>query len=259
MTDSIAKEEVALAMLDGKKESSEKPNEPNLFEKYVQPCVAEMVGVTLIVSLGCTSVIENVASAGRVQPALAHGLAVGLSVAIYGEISGGHFNPAVSLTAFLLGALDRIMLLPYCVSQLFGGIIGGSLAKAMTTHGSYVNASGGAFDVVTSNEQIGRAVVAEIVMTTLLVITVCMAAINNHSKTPLAPLCVGFTVAVDILAGGDISGACMNPARAFGPAVVSGHWDYHWIYWIGPLSGSLVVAAIVRLLLGDRKLRLILK
>ncbi|XP_075687556.1 aquaporin-8 [Rhinoderma darwinii] len=232
---------------------------PHWYEVYVQPCLAELLGTTLFVFAGCLSVIQNSPSTGSLQPALAHGLALGLTIAVLGGISGGHFNPAVSLGAFIIGGLNVILVVPYWICQLCGGMIGAALAKVLTLENNYLSSGGASFNVVSSDSQIPRALGAEIIMTFFLVLAVCMGAINKKTSTPLAPFCIGFTVTVDILAGGAISGACMNPARAFGPAVVANFWEYHWIYWVGPMIGGLLVGGVVRLLLGDRKIRLFLK
>ncbi|XP_036398183.1 aquaporin-8a.1 [Megalops cyprinoides] len=231
----------------------------HIFERYLQPCVAELLGSALFIFVGCTSVIENAEGTGRLQPALAHGLALAVVIAVFGEISGGHFNPAVSLAVYLTGGLRILLLLPYILAQMFGGMIGAGLAKAIASSESYANASGAAFNAVKNDSQVGAATVAEMVMTLFLTTVVCMGAVNGRTRSSLAPLCIGLTVAADILAGGAVSGACMNPARAFGPAVVVNHWDYHWIYWVGPLTGALLTASFVRLLLGDQKTRVVLK
>ncbi|XP_029078075.1 aquaporin-8 isoform X1 [Monodon monoceros] len=173
--------------------------------------------------------------------------------------SGGHFNPAVSLAAMLVGGLHLMMLLPYWISQLCGGLIGAALAKAVSSEERFWNASGAAFVTVQEPRQVTGAVVAEIILTTLLALAVCMGTINEKTQGPLAPFSIGFSVTVDILAGGAVSGACMNPARAFGPAVVANHWDFHWIYWLGPLLASLLVGVLIRFFIGDGKTRLILK
>ncbi|XP_006637203.2 aquaporin-8a.1 isoform X1 [Lepisosteus oculatus] len=249
----------AVSITEPEKEGERFCQKPNRFERYVQPCLAELLGSALFIFVGCSSVIENVEGTGRLQPALAHGLALGIVIAVLGEISGGHFNPAVSLSVYLTGGVSIVLLLPYVGCQLCGGLIGAALAKAISTSQSYANASGAAFNVVQSDEQIGPAVVAETVMTLFLTMVVCMGAVNEKSRSLLAPLCIGLTVAADILAGGAVSGACMNPARAFGPAVVANYWDYHWIYWVGPVIGALLTACFVRLLLGDRKIRVLLK
>ncbi|KAJ8283993.1 hypothetical protein COCON_G00028430 [Conger conger] len=242
--------------------AGEKPGSRRLsdiFERYVQPCVAELLGSALFIFVGCSSVIENVEGTGRLQPALAHGLALAVVITLFGEISGGHFNPAVSLSVFLTGGLRVVLLLPYILAQLLGGLIGAGLAMAISSSEKHSNATGAAFNVVKSDGQVGAATVAEMVMTLFLTLTVCMAAVNKRTSSSMAPFCVGLTVVVDILAGGAVSGACMNPARAFGPAVVSNYWSYHWIYWVGPLVGALLTATFVRLLLGDQKIRVLLK
>ncbi|XP_061456041.1 aquaporin-8 [Rhineura floridana] len=241
--------------LDGKGS----PPQPHWYEQYIQPCIGELVGSAFFIFIGCASVIENTEGTGRLQPALAHGLALGLSIAVLGNISGGHFNPAVSLGAWLVGGLNMVMVLPYWVSQLCGGLIGAGLAKVMTISDRYDNATGAAFTTITSDDQIPAALVGEIIMTMFLVTTVCMGAINEKTKSPLAPFCIGFTVTADILAGGAVSGACMNPARAFGPALVANYWDYHWLYWVGPMVAGLLVGALIRFLIGDKKTRLFLK
>ncbi|XP_049645511.1 aquaporin-8 isoform X2 [Suncus etruscus] len=229
------------------------------YEKFVQPCLVELLGSALFIFIGCLSVIGNEASLGLLQPALAHGLALGLLIATLGNISGGHFNPAVSLTAMLIGGLNLMMLLPYWISQFCGGLIGAALAKAVTPEDRFWNASGAAFAIVQESSQVAGAVVAEIVLTTVLLLAVCMGAINEKTQGPLAPFSIGFSVTVDILAGGAVSGACMNPARAFGPAVVANYWNFHWIYWLGPFLASAFVGLLVRFFIGDAKIRLILK
>ncbi|XP_067859851.1 aquaporin-8a.1 [Heptranchias perlo] len=238
---------------------SEMLSKCTLYERYVQPCVAELLGSALFIFIGCLSVVENVEGTGRLQPALAHGLALGLIIAILGNISGGHFNPAVSLGAYLIGGLNIILLIPYWTAQLCGGMIGAALTKVVTQDGNFFNATGAAFTTIQKDEHVVRAIICEIITTTFLVLTVCMGAINQKSTTPLAPFCIGFTVTINILASGGLSGACMNPARAFGPAVVANYWEYHWVYWVGPMIGAVIAGILIRILLGDRKIRLFLK
>ncbi|XP_030642489.1 aquaporin-8-like [Chanos chanos] len=226
------------------------------YDKYALPCVAEFFGTALFVFTGCASVIENCSGVGRLQPALAHGVALSISVAITAGVSGGHMNPAVTLGVTLAGGLDIILLVPYWAAQFCGALVGAGLAKAVSSHEHFVNASGGAFSSIADNGQVGRAVVAEIVMTFYLVLTVCMSAINRQSRTSLAPFCIGLTVSVGILGAGGVSGGCLNPARALGPAVVANYWAYHWVYWVGPLVAAVLVGIVLRTLLGDPKIRL---
>ncbi|XP_073684699.1 aquaporin-8-like [Garra rufa] len=237
-------------------------NQPKLqgrYERIIQPCVAELVGTTFFVFIGCVSVIENVAAAGRLQPALVHGLAVAVLVACMAEISGSHFNPPFTIAVWLCGGLQLTMVIPYLVSQVIGGVLGAAMSKVMTSHENYMNATGAAFAVLKSDEHLGKAVFAEIAMTCLITMVVLLGAVNGKSKSPLVPFMVGCTVIINILAGGDVSGTCLNPARAFGPALIANYWTYHWVYWVGPIGGGLLAAALVRLLLGDEKMRVILK
>ncbi|KAL2078160.1 hypothetical protein ACEWY4_025845 [Coilia grayii] len=230
-----------------------------VFERYVQPCLAELLGSSLFIFAGCASVIGNVGVSGSVQPALAHGLALGIAIAIFGEISGGHFNPAVSVSVYLVGGLELVLLAPYIIAQICGGMIGAGLAKLIFPEETFSTAAGAAFNAVNTTGSVGAATVAEMIMTFILTLVVCMGAINERTRVPFVPFCIGLTVTANILAGGSVSGACMNPARAFGPAVAANHWTYHWVYWVGPLSGALLTVTFVRLLMGDQKRRVILK
>lgn len=251
-------EETDVTLVEGgKKPPRSKP--PTKFEKLFQPCLAEIVGTMFFVFIGCVSVIENVPAAGRLQPALVHGLAVAILIAVMDKLSGSHFNPPFTIAIYLCGGMEMMMVGPYIVSQMIGGVLGAGMSKMMTPADRYLNATGAAFDILKSENQISGAVFGEVAMTCLVTTVVLMVAVNGKTKTPLAPFLVGCTVIINILAGGDISGTCLNPARAFGPAVMVNYWTYHWVYWVGPLGGGLVGAALVRLILGDEKLRIVMK
>ncbi|XP_036936739.1 aquaporin-8-like [Acanthopagrus latus] len=232
---------------------------PSKYETLIQPCMAEIVGTMFFVFIGCVSVIENVPAAGRLQPALVHGLAVAVMVAVMDNISGSHFNPPFTIAIYLCGGIELTMVGLYLVSQLIGGVLGAGMAKLMTPADRYLNATGAAFDILKSESQLSGAIFGEVAMTCLVTMVVLLVAVNGKTKTPLAPFLVGCTVIINILAGGDISGTCLNPARAFGPALMTNYWTYHWVYWVGPIGGGLVAAALVRLILGDDKLRVIMK
>ncbi|KAJ8283994.1 hypothetical protein COCON_G00028440 [Conger conger] len=235
------------------------PPPPSAFVRLIQPCLAEVVGTTFFVFIGCVSVIENVEAAGRVQPALVHGLAVAVMVACMDNISGSHFNPPFTIAIYLCGGMQLTMVIPYIVSQLIGGLLGAAMSKVMTPSDRYLNATGAAFSILKSEDQLAGAIFGEVAMTCLVTMVVLLGAVNTKTKSPMVPFLVGCTVIINILAGGDVSGTCLNPARAFGPAVLANYWTYHWVYWVGPIGGCFVAAAILRLLLGDEKIRLIMK
>ncbi|KAL2078161.1 hypothetical protein ACEWY4_025846 [Coilia grayii] len=232
---------------------------PSTFDKLIQPCLGEIIGTTFFVFIGCVSVIENVPAAGRLQPALVHGFAVAVMVACMDNISGSHFNPPFTIAIYLCGGMQLTMVGPYLVSQMIGGLLGAGMSRLMVPPGNYINASGAAFDILKSDDQLMGALCGEVFMTCLVTMVVLLAAVNTKTKSPLAPFLVGCTVIINILAGGDVSGTCLNPARAFGPAVMAGYWSYHWVYWVGPLTGGVLAAGLVRLFLGDDKIRVIMK
>ncbi|XP_046894638.1 aquaporin-8b [Hypomesus transpacificus] len=248
--------DVETSLVDHKKTLT---SPPNMFERLVQPCLAELVGTMFFVFIGCVSVIENVEAAGRLQPALVHGLAVAVLVACMAEISGSHFNPPFTLAIYLCGGMKLNMVAPYLISQLIGGIVGAAMAKVMTPAENYARAQGAAFSLLQSETQLWGALFGEVAMTCLITMVVLLGAVNAKSRSPLVPFMVGCTVIINVLAGGDVSGTCLNPARALGPAVMTNYWTYHWVYWVGPITGGLIAAALVRLLLGDKKTRVILK
>ncbi|XP_043958095.1 aquaporin-8-like [Gambusia affinis] len=245
------------SLLDKTKKPISRPL--NKFERVFQPCLAEILGTMFFVFIGCVSVIENAPAAGRLQPALVHGLAVAVLVAVMDRISGSHFNPPFTVAVCLCGGVESAMVAPYLVSQLVGGVLGAGMAKLMTSPERFSNASGAAFNLLRSESQLYRALFGEAAMTCLVTLVVLMVAVNSRTKTPFGPFLVGSTVMINILAGADISGACMNPARAFGPALITNHWTYHWVYWVGPITGGAVAAALVRLVLGDQKSRIVCK
>ncbi|KAM9716299.1 aquaporin-8a.2 isoform 1-T1 [Menidia menidia] len=231
----------------------------NKYERLYQPCLAEMVGTMFFVFIGCVSVIENVPASGRLQPALVHGLAVAVLVSVMDKISGSHFNPPFTIAIYLCGGIELMMVGPYLVSQLIGGVLGAGMAKLISPIERYNNVTGAAFDILKSERQLSRAIFGEVAMTCLVTMVLLLAAVNGKTKTPMAPFLIGCTVLINILAGADISGSCLNPARAFGPALMTNYWAYHWVYWVGPIGGGVLAAVLVRLTLGDNKLRVVMK
>ncbi|XP_069510662.1 aquaporin-8-like [Ambystoma mexicanum] len=233
-------------------------DEANIVEKYIQPCVAEFIGTTLFIATACLSTLTNPMDTGVVHPALAHGLALGALVAAFWKISGGHFNPCVSLAVFIAGGISPILLGLYLVVQLIGGLLGALLAKLLNGQGAPINNNSWAACSVGPGSSIGSALGTEIIFSSTLILVVLMVAVERHTRTGLAPMAIGFVVVAGMLGGTTISGCCLNPVRAFGPAVVWNFWEHHWIYWVGPLISALLMALTYRLVLSGRSHRWIL-
>jgi aquaporin TIP len=163
-----------------------------------------------------------------------------VAVSVGANISGGHVNPAVTFGAFVGGNISLLKAVVYWVAQLLGSVVACLLLK-IATGGEAV----GAFSL-SAGVGVWNAVVFEIVMTFGLVYTVYATAVDPKKGDlgTIAPIAIGFIVGANILAGGAFDGASMNPAVSFGPAVVSGVWENHWVYWLGPFAGAAIAALI---------------
>ncbi|KAL5709926.1 Aquaporin TIP1-1 [Ranunculus cassubicifolius] len=179
-----------------------------------------------------------------VAAALAHGFALFVAVSVGANISGGHVNPAVTFGAFLGGNISLLRGILYWIAQLLGSVVACLLLKFTT--GGLVTAG----FALSSEVSIWSGLVFEIVMTFGLVYTVYATALDpkNGSLGTIAPLAIGLIVGANILAGGAFTGASMNPAVAFGPAVVSWDWGNHWVYWAGPLIGGGLAGLVYELI-----------
>ncbi|CAG5127831.1 unnamed protein product [Candidula unifasciata] len=228
-----------------------------IFEQRLRPCLTELIATAIFVFIGTTAACSSMTVDGV---ALAHGFTIALLIIGTGSISGAHINPAVTLGVLIGGAIAPIQALLYIVAQLLGAILGAAFSLAVIGYDAYGTCGGGGH-VLPAHHTPGQAVFCEILLTALLVSTVLLAAVDSSTKSDLAPLAIGFAVTADILAGAAVSGASMNPARSFGPAVVvhkTEVWSYHWIYWVGPATGAAIAGFIYRLLLAgpEKRIRL---
>ncbi len=210
--------------------------------------VAEFIATLLFIFLGAGTVVvtgglikEGLTSARLVAIAVAHGLAIALLVAATARVSGGHINPAVTFGALITGKINLQRAMTYVVAQLLGAVVGAGLLTLVIPAAAQGNLGAHGLGAGITP---GGGLVAEIVLTFALVFVVFATAVDPKGPGHLAPLAIGFTILVDHLAGVPITGAGMNPARTFGPALVAGAWDNHWIYWIGPLVGAALAAWI---------------
>jgi len=171
--------------------------------------------------------------AGLVAASIAHAFALFVAVAVGANISGGHVNPAVTFGAFLGGNITLLRGILYWIAQLLGSTVACLLLRFTT------GLATGTFGLVTG-VSVWNGLVLEIVMTFGLVYTVYATAVDpkKGSIGTIAPIAIGFIVGANILVGGAFTGASMNPAIAFGPALVSWSWEHHWVYWAGPLIGG---------------------
>jgi MIP family channel proteins len=165
-----------------------------------------------------------------------------------GHISGAHFNPAVTLAFAFVRRFPWREVPVYVMSQLSGAVCGTFLLR--TLFGTMANL-GATLPSANPIQSLG----IEFFMTAGLMFVITAVATDFRVPSPLASIAIGATVTLGALWGGPISGASMNPARSFGPALVAGVWSYQWIYWLGPLLGAasgVLVYEMIRLPLPDR-------
>jgi aquaporin TIP len=215
-------------------------------EDVLRRSVAEFIGTfTLIFVGGGAGIVAGfsvgASSGGLVGIALANGLAIGLMVTNFGHISGGHFNPAITLGFVVTRRITGMLAVVYWVSQLFGAIVAAAILR-------YIFAKhGGAAGAVPAPSHIhdGKAFVLELIMTFFLVTAVWATAVDPRGAfKSIAGLAIGLTITIDVIMGGPLTGAAMNPARALGPQLVGNFWGDCWIYYLGPAIGALIAACV---------------
>ena len=206
--------------------------------------LAETIGTFGLIFFGVGAIMQQQAtqSLGTTGIAVAHGLAILIGVYAFGHISGGHFNPAVSFGMWVTRRIDLPKMLSYWVAQLLGATLAAFLVSHIYQGGPVDTHLGTPAVDPTIGPRMGFLI--EAILTFFLVITVFGVAIDSRASTSFAGLAIGFAIIADILMGGALTGAAMNPARAFGPALASGYWQDQWVYWAGPLLGGGVAAIL---------------
>jgi aquaporin NIP len=169
--------------------------------------------------------------------ALTIGKIVVVMIAAVGHLSGAHFNPAVTLAFALTRHFPWREVPAYAGAQLAGAVAAAYSLLLLFGPVANLGATLPAGSVVQS-------FILEILLTAFLMFVILAVATDTRAVGEMAALAIGFTVALDALWGGPVSGASMNPARSFGPALVSGAWQDHWLYWTGPILGAAIGALL---------------
>ena len=214
-----------------------------------EQAVAEVIGTLALVFIGAGSVVVGVSAlgAGLLGVALAHALVLAVMVTALGHISGGHFNPAVTISVWVAGKIQTARAGVYILAQLVGAVAGAGLLRLVMDEriwrDSLPSAPLGA--TVLTGITTSRGILLEGILTFFLVFTVFAVAVDDRGAfKAVAGLPIGLVLGFDILVGGNLTGASMNPARSFGPALVGGTWTDFWVYITGPVVGGLVAASV---------------
>jgi aquaporin TIP len=201
--------------------------------------LAEFVGAFTLIFIGGGAGI--VSHSDIVAIALANGLAIGIMVTNLGHISGGHFNPAITLGFVVTRRIKPALAGVYWFSQLLGAVCAAFLLRYFFTKVAVKVTAPAPSPNITD----WKALLLEAIMTFFLVWAVWATAVDPRGAfKAIAGLAIGLTISIDVFVGGPVTGAAMNPARAFGPEVAGNTWTGWWIYWIGPIAGALVASLV---------------
>lgn len=217
--------------------------------------LAELIGTFLLVFFIVSVVVLFVATGNNPQfgtdfavVGLVHAFLLFGLIVMFGVVSGGHFNPAVTLAAAAIKRIAPVDALIYMLAQLSGGVLGALLAKSLlldegraTNYGAAQVSSmlGGNF----------QGMIVEAIGTFCLVLVILAAVYSKKSVKDWAPLAIGTTLGFIVMVGGPLTGGSFNPARWFGPALVANEWGGVWPYLLGPIVGSLLAAVVYKLVL----------
>lgn len=214
-------------------------------EQYVAPVFAEFVGTFIFVFIGAGSIITNTflhGTIGLIGIALAHGLALSIVVSIFGATSGAHINPAVTIGFIVTKRIIRLLGILYIVAQLAGATLAGLLLQAIFPQAVWQAAQLGTPGLAPDISP-GTGILLEAILTFFLLLAVFGTAVDEQAPK-IGGFGIGLMVLVDILMGGPLTGAAMNPARTFGPALAGGFWQNNFVYWIGPIIGGVIAALL---------------
>ena len=214
-----------------------------------QKLAAEFLGTFALVFFGAGAIcadqfLHGAGGVGLIGVALAHGLALAIMISALGHISGGHFNPAVTIGYWVTRRLNTLDVMLYWIAQLAGAIAAAFLLRAIIPEDTWRA-------VALGTPQFARdfprwaGMALEATAAFFLVLTVFATTLDDRGTfRSIAGFGAGLMYALGVLVAGPFSGGALNPARAFGPALAATHWANHGVFWVGPLAGGFAGALL---------------
>jgi MIP family channel proteins len=220
-----------------------------------QKIAAEFLGTFALVFFGagavCADRFLQSNGSGPLGIALATGLAVAVMTLALGNISGAHFNPAITIGYWITKRLNTMEVLGYWASQLAGGVTAAFLLKAILPRDeAWQPVLGGTPDLVRDFTRLPAMGIEALITFFLVLVYFATASDDNAERRPFSGVAVGLVYTLGILVAGPFTGGALNPARAFGPALASSHWLNWGVYWVGPLAGGFLAGLIYDALFG---------
>ncbi|MCZ6819267.1 MAG: aquaporin [Calditrichaeota bacterium] len=208
--------------------------------------LAELIATFALCFIGAGAIVTNTytnGAVGLVGIALAHGLVLAIMINATGHISGAHINPAVTIGFMITKRIEIGKGLGYIVSQLLGGVLAGFALRVIFAPKVWTATHLGT-PALDAGVPFLSGVLIEAILTFFLMFTIYATAVDKRAPQNIYGFSIGLVVTVDILMGGPLTGAAMNPARTFGPALAAGFFDNHLVYWLGPILGAVVAALL---------------
>lgn len=209
--------------------------------------LAELIGTGLLVFLGCMGCVSTETFGNNhLQMCLNFGLVILVIIQCFGCVSGSHLNPAVTLAAFIYNMVSAPMAIIYFCGQMLGGFIGYGLLKVVLPVTAFaVKGSAHQLCVTVPHADVGpmKGVAIEFIITAILILVCCGVWDPRNAKFhDSVPIRFGLAIACLAITAGPFTGASMNPARSFAPALWNGDFENHWVYWLGPMAGGGIAA-----------------
>jgi MIP family channel proteins len=212
---------------------------------FAPDAIAEGIGTFVLVFAGTGAVMVNQISGGAVTHlgiSFVFGAVVAALIYTLGHISGAHFNPAVTLAFWVSGFFPRKKVFAYIAAQSFGAVAASGLLRLSLGFVANLGAT------LPLNGHWLQSCLLETILTFILMFVILGSGLDRRAPIGFAGLAIGLTVALEAAFMGPITGASMNPVRSFGPALVGGIWQHHWLYWVAPILGAQFAVFVYRYL-----------
>jgi MIP family channel proteins len=223
-----------------------------------QKLVAEFLGAFALVFFGagaiCTDIFSKGNGGGPLGVALASGLAIAILSIAFAHVSGAHFNPAITIGFWITKRMNTMEVVGYWAAQILGGVVAAFVLKAiLPREEAWLPAVGGVPDLARDFTRLPALGLEAVITFFLVLVYFAVTAEDNLDSRSLSGFAVGLVYSIGILIAGPFTGAALNPARAFGPALASTHWSNQGVYWVGPLAGGFLAGLIYDALYGRKQ------